>query len=80
VTARLIQLAGVIVDLVYRVEQVPAPGTEAIVHGAMLTAGGGFNAMVAARRMGMAVDYGGTLGSGPLADLVATALAAQGSA
>lgn len=77
-TARLIQLSGVIVDLVYRVEQVPAPGTEAIVHGATLAAGGGFNAMVAARRMGMAVDYGGTLGSGPLADLVAAALAAEG--
>lgn len=77
-TARLIQLSGVIVDLVYRVERVPAPGTEAVVHGATLTAGGGFNAMVAARRMGMAVDYGGTLGSGPLADLVAAALAAEG--
>lgn len=77
-TARLIQLSGVIVDLVYRVEQVPAPGTEAIVHGATLTAGGGFNAMVAARRMGMAVDYGGTLGTGPLADLVAAALTAEG--
>jgi sugar/nucleoside kinase (ribokinase family) len=77
-TARLIQLSGMIVDLVYRVEQVPAPGTEAIVHGATLTAGGGFNAMVAARRMGMAVDYGGTLGTGPLADLVAMALAAEG--
>jgi sugar/nucleoside kinase (ribokinase family) len=74
---RLIQLSGVIVDLVYRVEQVPAPGTEAIVHGAMLAAGGGFNAMVAARRMGMAVDYGGTLGTGPFADLVVAALAAE---
>jgi sugar/nucleoside kinase (ribokinase family) len=78
VSLRLIQLSGVIVDLVYRVEQVPAPGTEAIVHGATLAAGGGFNAMVAARRMGMAVDYGGTLGTGPFADLVAAALATEG--
>jgi sugar/nucleoside kinase (ribokinase family) len=78
VTARLIQLSGVIVDLVYRVDKVPSPGTEAIVHGATVTAGGGFNAMVAARRMGMAVDYGGTLGSGPFSDFVAAALAAEG--
>ena len=42
-TARLIQLSGVIIDLVYKVEQVPAPGTEAVVHGCTLAAGGGFN-------------------------------------
>lgn len=75
---QLIQLSGVIVDLVYRVDAVPAPGTEATVHGFALSAGGGFNAMVAARRAGMAVRYGGTLGTGPLADLVAQALSAEG--
>ncbi len=75
---RLIQLSGVIVDLVYRVDKVPDPGTEAIVQGFALTPGGGLNAMVAARRMGLRVDYGGTLGTGPFADLVARALAAEG--
>lgn len=75
---RLIQLSGVIIDLIYRVDQVPAPGTEAVVHACTLAAGGGFNAMVAARRAGMAVDYFGTLGTGPFADLVATALAGEG--
>lgn len=79
-TGRLIQLSGVIADLIYRVDQVPAPGTEAIVHGAALAAGGGFNAMVAARRAGMEVGYGGTLGTGPFADLVAEALSAEGIA
>ena len=77
-SGRLIQLSGVIVDLIYKVDQVPAPGTEAIVHGCTLTAGGGYNAMVAARRAGMQVDYAGTLGTGPFADLVAKALAAEG--
>lgn len=77
-TARLIQMSGVIIDLIYRVESVPAPGTEAIVRGAELAAGGGFNAMVAARRMGAAVAYGGSLGTGPLADLAAAALDREG--
>lgn len=77
-TARLIQLSGVVVDHIYRVEAVPLPGTEARVYSARLTPGGGLNAMVAARRAGMAVAYGGTLGTGPFADLVAAAMAAEG--
>jgi sugar/nucleoside kinase (ribokinase family) len=75
---RLIQLSGVVVDHVYRVDAVPAPGTEAVVHSAWLAAAGGFNAMVAARRMGMAVAYGGTLGTGPFADLAARAMETEG--
>lgn len=79
-TGRLIQVSGVIVDLVYRVDAVPAPGTEAIVHGFAIAAGGGFNAMVAARRMGAAVAHAGTLGTGPFADIAAAALAREGIA
>lgn len=74
----LLQLSGVIVDLVYRVEQVPLAGEEAIVSGFHMSAGGGFNAMVAARRSGMQVTYGGCLGSGPLADIVSTQLRREG--
>ena len=36
------------------------------------------NAMVAARRMGMAVAFGGTLGTGAFADRIAAALAGEG--
>ena len=79
-TARMIQLSGVIVDLVYKVEAVPAPGTEAIVHGCSLAAGGGFNAMAAARRSGMEVAYAGALGTGPFADIVERALVQEGIA
>ncbi len=75
---RLIQLSGVIVDHIYKVETVPAPGTEALVHDAALEAGGGFNAMAAARRLGMAVVYAGRLGTGPFADVVVNALEAEG--
>ena len=76
--SRLVQMSGVIMDHVYRVEAVPAPGTEALVRSATLTPGGGFNAMVAARRMGMEVAYGGTLGSGAFADRIAAALSVEG--
>ncbi|MEM9630314.1 MAG: PfkB family carbohydrate kinase [Pseudomonadota bacterium] len=76
-TPRMVQLSGVIVDLIYNVEQVPVPGTEAIVHDSTLTAGGGINAMIAARRTGVEVDYAGTLGTGPLSDIVEKALKAE---
>lgn len=75
---RLVQLSGVIMDHVYRVQSVPLPGREAVVRSASLTPGGGYNAMVAARRMGMAVGYGGTLGTGAFADRIAKALADEG--
>ncbi len=75
---RLVQLSGVIMDHVYRVRAVPAAGTEAEVLGSTLTPGGGFNAMVAARRMGMQVAYGGTLGEGVFADRIAHALDGEG--
>ncbi len=75
---RLVQLSGVIMDHVYRIEAVPVAGGEALVRAARLTPGGGFNAMVAARRMGMQVAYGGSLGSGAFADRIALALEAEG--
>lgn len=77
--ARLVQLSGVCADLVYRVDAVPRPGTDAVVRGgAIMTAGGGFNAMVAARRANLAVAFAGTLGTGPLADTCAAGLVHEG--
>ena len=76
--ARLLQLHGVIVDLIYRVEAVPQPGCETIVRGFDMSPGGGFNAMIAARRSGLAVGYAGSLGTGPLSEIVHAALAAEG--
>lgn len=71
---RLVQLSGIVVDITYRVKAIPAPGQEAIVTGFSISAGGGFNAMVAARRMGLHVAYGGTAGTGPFADITRAAL------
>lgn len=77
-TARLLQVHGVILDLIYQVEAVPAPGTEAQVRGFALSPGGGFNAMVAARRSGMAVGYAGALGTGPFSEVAKAALVEEG--
>lgn len=77
-TPRLIQISGVIVDHIYQIEAVPNAGGEARVFASYMTAGGGFNAMVAARRSGMTVAYGGSLGSGPFAEIAAKALRAEG--
>ncbi|MEQ8896019.1 MAG: PfkB family carbohydrate kinase [Roseovarius sp.] len=73
-SARLLQLSGVVVDLIYHVEALPRSGEEAIVTGFSVAPGGGFNAMVAARRAGLAVSYGGGLGGGPLGEMTRRAL------
>lgn len=70
----LLQLSGVIVDVVYRVQSVPKAGEEALVHGSSIHPGGGFNAMIAASRAGMDVTYGGGIGDGPLGYMVKAAL------
>ncbi|MEM6987267.1 MAG: PfkB family carbohydrate kinase [Pseudomonadota bacterium] len=75
---RLLQVSGVVVDLLYAVDTVPGAGEEAIVRDFSVTPGGGFNAMVAARRAGMDVSYGGALGTGPFASLVAQSLEREG--
>lgn len=74
---RLVQLSGAVVDLVYTLERVPAPGEEALVSGFRSYAGGGFNALVAAVRAGQPSVYGGPLGVGPFAETVRRALEAE---
>jgi sugar/nucleoside kinase (ribokinase family) len=76
--ACLLQMTAPVVDLIYRVRAVPRPGQEAIVTGFCIRPGGGFNAMVAARRAGIPVRLGGSLGQGPFARIVADALVEQG--
>jgi sugar/nucleoside kinase (ribokinase family) len=79
-TGHLLQLSGVVIDLIYRVQAVPTAGGEALVHDMVLTPGGGFNAMVAARRAGMRVSCAAPCGTGPLADMAREGLQAQGIA
>ncbi len=74
----LLQLSGVVVDLVFRAPRPPAAGEDVLASAFAPAVGGGFNAMAAARREGLRVVYGGGLGTGPFADRVAAALAAEG--
>lgn len=73
----LLQMSGAVVDLLYTVDAVPAAGEEAIVRAFSMQAGGGYNAMFAAKRAGIDVLYGGAIGTGPFADIVDSRLTAD---
>lgn len=74
----MLQLSGIVVDLVLQVEALPVGGREVEAQSVEISAGGGFNAMASARRMGVDVAYGGVLGTGLFADLAADALNREG--
>ncbi|MEW1779987.1 PfkB family carbohydrate kinase [Streptomyces sp. NPDC086777] len=75
---RRIVLAGnVIADVVIEIPALPERGGDVLgTHGGT-TAGGGFNTLVAARRLGAEAVYAGLHGTGPHGDLVRAALAAE---
>jgi sugar/nucleoside kinase (ribokinase family) len=75
---RLLHLGNVVVDVVLQVPALPAPGGDVLATRARTVAGGGFNVMAAAARQGLAVAYGGVIGTGPFAALALAACAAEG--
>lgn len=74
----MLQMSGAVVDIVYRIDALPEAGGEVMATSQDMSAGGGFNAMVAAARAGLKVSYGGMHGTGPFADIVRMALKAEG--
>jgi sugar/nucleoside kinase (ribokinase family) len=72
---RLISTGSVIVDIVMVIDQLPELGGDTIASSSQLTAGGGYNTLVAARRDGLPVLFAGQYGSGPFGDVVRRALA-----
>ncbi|MFK0691482.1 PfkB family carbohydrate kinase [Mesorhizobium sp. IMUNJ 23033] len=76
-SGRLVHIGSAVVDYVYRIDALPAPGAEKTASGFAQVAGGGFNMMVAASRTGMTVVFGGQLGSGPNGDFLRAAFAAE---
>lgn len=76
--ARLFGLDTVMIDLVLKVGELPARGGDAAVSERLVTTGGGFNAMSAARRQGMNVTYVGQIGRGPFAAIAARELEEEG--
>jgi len=77
-SGRLVHVGSAVVDYVYRIDALPAAGTEKTATSYARVAGGGFNMMVAASRTGMKVVFGGQLGTGPDGDFLRAAFAAEG--
>jgi len=78
--ARLLHLGTVVADVVLGVPALPPRGGDVLATAATVTAGGGFNVLAAAARQGMPAAYGGAHGTGPQADVIRAALAAEGIA
>jgi sugar/nucleoside kinase (ribokinase family) len=77
-SGRLVHIGSAVVDYVYRIDALPAPGMEKTASSYAQVAGGGFNMMIAATRTGMKVVFGGQLGSGPNGDFLRAAFASEG--
>jgi sugar/nucleoside kinase (ribokinase family) len=75
---RLVCTGNVIVDIVLTVDRLPEPGGDTIATSSQITAGGGYNVLVAARRAGLDVVFAGQYGTGPMGDVVRAALAGSG--
>lgn len=79
-SARLVHVGAVIADVVMDVPRLPDHGGDVLATSSTLTAGGGFNVLTAAARDGMDVLWAGLRGTGPLGDVVAAGLSAEGIA
>jgi len=74
VIKRLVSLGSVIVDLVLEVPRLPDRGGDVLASQRGTAAGGAFNVLSAAARLGLAGLYAGPHGTGPFGDLVRAAL------
>lgn len=75
---RLVFTGNVIVDIVMAIDRMPEPGGDVIASSSGLTAGGGYNTMVAAQRDGLPVVFAGQYGTGAFGAIVRSALAEAG--
>jgi len=78
VIKRLVSLGSVIVDLVLEVPALPDRGGDVLASQRGMAAGGAFNVLSAAARLGLPGLYAGPHGMGPFGDLVRAALAREG--
>ncbi|GAB78593.1 Sugar or nucleoside kinase, ribokinase family [Austwickia chelonae] len=75
---RLVVAGSVIVDVIMPVPQLPSRGGDVMASSATAQAGGGFNVLAAAARLGLSGALAGRLGTGPFAGIVAAALIEEG--
>ncbi len=62
------------IDIVMKISSIPTSGSDTLAPHRLVTTGGGFNAMSAASRQGMAALYAGRLGFGPFTTMAREAL------
>jgi ribokinase len=74
VILRLVSLGSVIVDLILEVPKLPDRGGDVLAAQRGMAAGGAFNVLSAAARLGLPGLYAGPHGTGPFGDLVRGAL------
>jgi sugar/nucleoside kinase (ribokinase family) len=74
VAPRLILVDSVVVDIVLNVDSLPQRGSDTLAEHSDSFAGGGFNVMAAASRLGLASVYGGVVGLGPFAAIAQAAM------
>ena len=75
---RVVLMGQILVDLAVRGEALPSPGGDVWAIDEGMHVGGGFNALVAARRMGAEALSLSPIGEGPYSSLIQAALAREG--
>lgn len=75
---RVVLMGQILVDLAVRGEALPAPGGDVWAIDEGMHVGGGFNALVAARRMGAEAISLSPIGDGPYSSLIQAALEREG--
>lgn len=75
---RVVLMGQILVDLAVRGEALPSPGGDVWAIDEGMHVGGGFNALVAARRMGAEAVSLSPIGEGPYSSLIRAALAREG--
>ena len=75
---RVVLMGQILVDLAVRGEALPSPGGDVWAVDEGMHVGGGFNALVAARRMGAEALSLSPIGEGPYSSLIRAALAREG--
>lgn len=75
---RLVLLDSVVVDVTFRIDALPERGSDTYVNESVALAGGGFNVMSAASRLGLSAVYGGVVGTGPFASIALRAMRDEG--
>ncbi|MDA8057325.1 MAG: PfkB family carbohydrate kinase [Actinomycetota bacterium] len=77
---RLVVAGSVLVDLLVRVDALPARGSDTVAHEHHTSSGGGYNVLSTASRLGLPVAYLGKIGGGPLGRQVSSDLEQAGAA